>query len=186
MNKVLRILISAALLCFVCAGTAAAQTINIDPSYYTGLWTVDYGLPHQGPTAVDLGPVDPVVHAHVISLGGAEFFFNVGPNGEVSVSPSAAATSGRGWLRFNTTTIKVNPGFYGGRWRVVAGATDDLVGLQRITLVSGLRFYNLELGATGGFSFHVAADGTVTIENSVAANGGANSLKVNHTDRFLK
>lgn len=186
MNKALRILVGAALLCFAYAGAATAQFIKIDPAGYAGVWTVDYGPPHQGPTAVQLGPADAVVHAHVISLGGAELFFNVGPNGYVSVTPSAAATSGFGWLSFNTTTVKVNPGFFNGNWRIVAGATGNLVGVQKITLVAGLSFYDLELGATGGFSFNVAADGTVTVLNSLAASGGKNSLTVNHTDRFLK
>lgn len=186
MNKVTRILISAALLCLAYAGTAAAAHIKIDPAGYAGLWSVDYGPPHQGPTWVELGPVDPVLHAHVISLGGAELFFKVGRFGYVKVSPSEAATSGFGWLSFNTTTITVDPGFFDGQWRIVAGATGNLVGVQKLTLVPGLKFYNLELGATGGFSFHLGADGTVTVPNSLAASGGANVLTVNHTERFLK
>lgn len=186
MYKTPRILLSIALLYFAYAGAAAADLVKIDPSGYAGLWTIDYGPPQQGPATVALGPVDPVVHAHVISIGGAEFFFNLASNGRVTVSPSAAATTGIRYLRFNTTTIKVDPVFFAGSWRVVAGGTGKLAGVQNITLVRGLEFYNMEVGPTGGFSFHVGADGTVSVPNALAASGGANTLTLNNTERFLK
>jgi hypothetical protein len=186
MKKARAGLVGSVLLCLAYAGTAAAQPVKIDPNGYGGQWTVDYGDPQRGPAIVNLGPEDAAVGAHVISVGGAEIYFRVGANGKVSVRPDAAATGGLRSLRFNTTRIKVDPGLFAGYWRVVDRATPRLTGAQVVTLIRGLDFYSLEVGPTGGFFFHVGADGTVSVPNALAASGGLNSLSLNSTERFLK
>jgi hypothetical protein len=65
-------------------------------------------------------------------------------------------------------------------------ASAGMAAAQNVTLVRGLSFYNLEVGATGGFSFDVGADGMVTVRNPLAATGGANTLTLNHTERFSR
>ncbi len=185
MNKIIATLISASLLGSAYAGTALAVEITIDPAAYTGQWSVDYGPVQQGAAVVDLGAADPVTGAHIISISGAEMFFNVTSNGRISVITKAAAKAGKSKLTFTATTVAVDPGFFTGEWRVTQGATSNLMGAQTITLVAGLQFYQMELGATGGFTFHVAADGNVTVKNALAGTGGPGTLKFNNTERFL-
>ena len=186
MKKFARALIISTLICFAYAGTALGVQVRIDPGAYTGVWTVDYGPAQQGVAVVDLTKVDPTTGFHVISIGGAELFFNVAADGTVTVENGKAATGGVGTLTFNTTTIKVNPVFFKGYWRVSAGATPDLFGSHSVTLVPGLRFYNLKVGPTGGFPFDIAGDGTVTVHNSLAASGGFRYLRLNGTKRFRR
>ena len=186
MKKLVNNLIGSCLIFFAYAGTALGVQVTIDPAAYTGKWSMDYGSERLGAAVVDLGPVDPAIDAHVISVGGAELFFNVAANGKVTVANGVAAAGGTGTLRFNTTTVTVDPVFFSGNWRIIAGATPDLTGVQTVTLVPGLSFYGLEVGATGAFTFHVAGDGTVTVQNSLAATGAAGALTLNNTERFLK
>ena len=190
MKTFARALISSMLICFAYAGTALGIQVRIDPADYAGQWTVDYGPVQRGIAVVDLGEPDATTGFHVISISGAELFFNVAGDGTVTVENGKAATGGAGTLTFNTTTIKVNPVRFTGNWRVSAGATPDLSGVNFVTLVPGLRFYSLEVGATGGFSFDIADDGTVTVQNSTAASGGHGGghgkLKFKNTRRFRR
>jgi hypothetical protein len=186
MKKLLGTLISVLLLGITHVGAALGAQVKIDPAGYTGLWAVDYGPARSGAAIVDLGKVDAATGAHVISLGGAELFFNVAADGTVVVRDSAAATGGVGTLTFNTTGIKVDPAYFAGNWRVVEGATPSLSGEHWIRLVRGLSFYSLEVGATGGFFFHIGTDGTVTVPNAEAASGGLRQLTLNNTERFRR
>lgn len=183
MKTLIKALIGSSLLCF--AGTALGVQVTIDPADYAGEWRVNYGAARTGAATVDLGSVDPATGSYVISLGGAELLFNVDSDGIVVVQQSAAATGGDHTLTFNTTTITVDPVYFAGDWRVVANATPDLTGLQPITLLPGLQFYALEVGATGGFTFHVEDDGSVTVPNPLAATGGPGTLTLENTERFL-
>ena len=167
MKKLARALISFILISFAYSGTALAIQVNIDPAAYTGQWTVDYGPVQQGDIVVDL-----TTGSHVVSLGGAELFFKVAVDGTVTAENGISATGGESTLTFNTTTLKVNPVCYRGNWRVTDEATPNLRGVQFVTLVPGLRFYSLEVGANGGFFFDIAGDGTVTVQNGIAATGG--------------
>lgn len=167
-----RALISSILICFAYVGTALGVQVRIDPADYTGQWTVDYGPVQRGVVVVDLDERDATTGFHVVSIGGAELFFNVAVNGTVTVKDRFAAEGGSHTLTFNTTTIMVNPVFFLGNWRVSDGATPDLSGVKFVMLVPGLRYYTLEVGATGGFFFDIAGDGTVTVQNDIAASGG--------------
>ncbi len=173
MKKFARALISFILISCAYAGTALAIQVNIDPAGYAGEWTVDYGPAQRGMVVVDLGDPDATTGFHVVSIGGAELFFNVAADGTVTVRSRFAARGGFRTLTFNTTTLKVDPVCYKGNWRVTHEATPNLRGDQFVTLVPGLRFYSLEVGATGGFFFDIAGDGTVTVQNGLAATGGA-------------
>lgn len=186
MKKLIGTLISASLLGFAYVGTALGVEVIIDPADYTGQWSVDYGPARQGAAVVNLGDVDPVLDAHVISISGAELLFNVTSTGWVKVNNRAAATGGSGKLTFNTTEVEVDPVFFSGNWRVSEGATPDLTGAQTMTLVPGLQFYNLEVGSTGGFVFHLAGDGTVTVQNDLAATGDRRTLTLKNTRRFQR
>lgn len=189
MKTVTRALISM-LICFAYAGTALGVQITIDPADYTGQWTVDYGTVQRGIAVVDLGEPDATTGFHVVSIGGAELFFNVAADGTVTVKDRFAAGGGFQTLTFNTTIIKVNPVSFKGNWRVSDGATPDLSGVNFVTLVPGLGFYSLEVGATGGFFFDIAGDGRVTVRNRIAASGGHGGghgrLKLEDTDRFRR
>ena len=184
MKKLVGILISTIFLGFAHVGTALGVEIIIDPAAYTGQWSVDYGPARQGAAIVNLGEVDSVLDAHVISISGAELLFNVTSNGWVKVNNRATATGRSGKLTFKTTSVNVDPVFFSGNWRVSEGATPDFTGPQTVTLVPGLQFYNLEVGATGGFIFHIADDGAVTVQNGLAATGGLRTLTLNNTERF--
>jgi hypothetical protein len=184
MKKLVGTLISVALLSFAHVGTALGVRVIIDPADYTGQWTVDYGPAQRGAAIVDLAKVDSVLNAHVISISGAEILFNVSSDGSVTVQNRAAATGGRGKLTFNTTVVKVDPVFFTGNWRISAGATPNLIGEQTVTLIPGLDFYNLEVGATGGFVFHIGRDGTVVVPNGLAASGSDRTLTLRNTERF--
>lgn len=173
MKKFARALISFILISFAYAGTALAIQVNIDPAGYAGQWTVDYGPAQRGIVVVDLGDPDATTGFHVVTIGGAELFFNVAADGTVTVKNRFAARGGFRTLTFNTTTLKVNPVCYKGNWRVTDEATPNLHGVQFVTLVPGLRFYSLEVGANGGFFFDIAGDGTVTVQNGIVATGGA-------------
>ncbi len=164
---------------------ALGAGFTIDPGAYTGQWSLDYGPARQGAAVVTLGPVDPVIGAHLISISGAELFFNVDSRGKVTVNNPDTARAGKSKLTFKTANIDVDPGFFSGKWRVTQGATPNLIGPQTITLVSGLQFYSMSVGATGGFTFHVAGDGTVTVKNSLVGAGGTGTLTFSNTERFL-
>ncbi len=168
MKKFARALITFILISLAYAGTALAVQVNIDPADYTGQWTVDYGAAQQVGVVVDLN-----TGSHVVSIGGAELLFDVAVDGTVTVVNGVSATGGVGTLTFNTTTVKVNPVCFHGKWRVTDEATPDLHGVRFVTLVRGLRFYSLEVGATGGFFFDIEGNGTVTVQNGIAATGGA-------------
>lgn len=186
MKQLANILISATLLSLACIGSALAVEIEIDPNGYTGEWTVDYGEPRTGVAVVTLGEPDPTTGAHVISLGGAELLFDVAADGSVAPRNDAAASSRGGTLRLKTTTIQVDPVHFTGDWRIVESGTPDMAGIRHVKLVLGLRFYALEVGATGGFHFDIAGDGTVHVENTLAATGGYKKLTLNNTERFLQ
>lgn len=186
MKTCVKLLISSGLICCVYTGDALGAQVRIDPAGYLGQWTVDYGLVQQGVVIVDLGDADPASGLHVISIGGAELSFGVAVDGEVTVENSVAATGGAGTLTFNTATILVNPVSFSGLWRVTDGATADLSGPQYVTLVPGLSFYSLEVGANGGFSFDLAGSGRVTVRNDTAAIGSYGYLELKNTQRFLR
>jgi len=181
MKRFTRTLISSTLICFAYAGTALGIQVEIDPAAYRGQWTLDYGPAQRGRVLADLAS-----GSHVISISGAELFFDLAEDGTVTVENRAAATGGAGTLTFKTTIIRVDPAFFAGRWHVSRGATPDLTGIQFVTLVRGLQFYNLAVGANGGFSFDIAGDSTVTIGNSLAATGGRRRLRLNNTERFRR
>lgn len=184
MKKLVGTLINAALLCFTYAGSALGIEIMIDPADYTGIWSVDYGHARRGPAVVNLGAPDSTTGAHVISISGAELFFDVGRDGTVTVRNRASATGSAGKLTLKTTAVKIDPVYFRGDWRISAGATQDLRGVQVVSLVPGLKFYNMEVGAIGGFSFHLADDGVVTVRNPLAATGGGRTLTLKSTERF--
>ncbi len=190
MKTVAKALINSTLICFAFVGTALAVQVRIDPADYTGQWTVDYGPVQRGIVVVDLGEPDATTGFHVVSIGGAELFFSVTAEGTVTVKDRFAAKGGVHTLTFNTTTIKVIPESFFGNWRITDGATPDLSGVQFVTLVPGLRFYSFEVGATGGFFFDIAGDGTVTVQNDIAASGGHarrhGVLKLKNTSRFRR
>ena len=54
-----------------------------------------------------------------------------------------------------------------------------------MTLVAGLKYYKMKVGANGGFTFHVGGNGEVTVKNSLAGTGGPGKLVFNNTERFL-
>lgn len=186
MKQLAGILISATLLSLAGIGSALALEIEIDPNGYTGEWTLDYGEPRTGVAVVTLGDPDPVTGAHVISLGGAELLFDVAADGTITPRNTKVAAARGGKLRFKTTTIVVDPVHFTGDWRIVEGGTPDLKGMRRITLVRGLQFYALEVGATGGFHFAIDGEGTVSVQNALAATGGYKTLTLNNTGRFLQ
>ena len=181
MKKLARTLIYSVLICFAYAGSAFAVQVSIDPGAYMGKWVVDDSIPHQGALSVNLA-----AGTHSVRVGGADdIFFDVASNGKVTVQNSAAASGGWHSLTLKTTTVSVDPVFFTGKWRVSAGGTPDLIGAQPMVLVRGVRFYSFEVGATGGFFFHVAGDGTVTVQNPLAASGGIGTLRLNNTERFV-
>ncbi len=181
MKRFTTTLISTALICFACAETEPRVQVKIDPAAYRGQWTLDYGPAQRGRVLADLA-----TGSHVVCISGSELFFDLAEDGTVTVENRAAATGGAGTLTFKTTIIKVNPELFAGRWRVSAGATPDRSGVRFVTLVPGLQFYNLAVGANGGFSFDIAGDGTVTVRNALAATGGRRRLRFNNTERFRR
>ena len=181
MKRFATTLISTALICFACADTEPRIQVTIDPAAYRGQWTLDFGPAQRGRVLADLA-----TGSHVVSISGAELFFGLAKDGTVTVENRAAAIGGAGTLTFKTTILKVDPALFAGRWRVSAGATPDLSGVQSVTLVPGLQFYNLAVGANGGFPFDIAGDGTVIVRNALAATGGAASLRFNNTARFRR
>jgi hypothetical protein len=185
MKKLIGILISIILSGFSYVGSTFAIDITIDPGAYTGKWSVDYGPSQQGVAQVSLGAADPVINSHLISISGAELFFNVDAFGQVSVISRAAAKGRPGKLIFKTTAIEVDPAHFPGKWRVTQGATAGLTGRQSVTLVAGLKFYNMKVGANGGFTFHVGRNGEVTVKNSIAGSGSIGTLTFNNTERFM-
>jgi len=184
MNRLFGVLISCASLGIAYSGSALGIQIIIDPEAYMGNWSVDYGPARRGSAVVDLGNPDATTGAHVISLSGAELFFDIGGDGMVRPRNGASATGGLGKLTLKTTTVKIDPVAFRGPWRLSAGATGKLRGAQFVSLVPGLKFYNLEVGAAGGFVFHLADDGTVTVQNPLAADGGVRTLTLKGTERF--
>lgn len=184
MKQLARIFISATLLLLACVGSALATEITIDPNGYTGQWTLDYGDPRKGIAVVTLGKPDTTTGAHTLSLGGTEILFDVAADGSIVPRNTAAAAARGATLRLNTTTIVIDPGLFTGDWRIVEGGTPDLQGKRRVTLVRGLRFYALEVGATGGFHFAIDGEGTVSVQNALAATGGHKTLTLNNTERF--
>lgn len=186
MKQLARILISATLLALACTGSALAMEVTIDPNGYTGQWTLDYGDPRSGIAVVTLGKPDTTTGAHTLSLGGTEILFDIAADGTIVPRNQVAAAARGATLRLNTTIIVVDPGLFTGDWRIVEGGTPDLQGKRRITLVRGLRFYALEVGATGGFHFAIDGEGTVSVQNALAATGGYRTLTLNDTERFLQ
>lgn len=185
MKNITGILSAIILFGFSYAGSSFAVDITIDPGAYTGKWSVNYGPAQQGVTQVSLGAIDPVINAHLISISGAELFFNVDDFGTVSVISRAAAKGGPGKLTFKTAVIEVDPVHFSGKWRVTQGTTVDFSGPQSVTLVAGLKFYKMKVGSNGGFTFHVGRNGEVIVKNSLAGTGGSGKLVFNNTERFL-
>ncbi len=186
MKKPLGTLIGSMLILVGNAGATLAVQVKIDPAEYAGQWTVDYGPVQRGIVVVDLGEPDSTTGFHVVSIGGAELFFNVAADGTVRVKDRFAARGGLRKLTFKTTTVAVNPKQFQGNWRVTDGATPDLVGRQVVTLVAGLGYYSFKVGANGGFFFHITRDGRVRVQNGVAAKGGRGSLMLKNTKRFSR
>lgn len=184
MKQLANFLISAALLSLACTGSALAMEITIDPNGYTGQWTLDYGDARSGIAVVTLGKPDTVTGAHTLSLGGTEILFDVAADGSIVPRNTAAADARGSTLRLKTAIIVIDPGLFTGDWRIVEGGTPDLQGKRRVTLVRGLRFYALSVGATGGFHFAIDGEGTVSVQNRLAATGGYRTLTLNNTERF--
>ena len=186
MKTLISTLVSAIFLGLVSVGNAIAVDIQINPGAYKGNWSVDYGPAQQGPAVVSLGAIDRVIGSHLISISGAELFFTVNPITErVSVITRGAASGGKRKLTFKTVSIKVDPVFFTGKWRITQGATTAQTGLQTIALVAGLKHYDMKVGANGGFTFHLDKNGIVTVKNSLAGSGGPGFLKFNNTERFI-
>lgn len=177
MSSFVKNLIWSAVIGLAFAEGAAAVQIEINPGAYSGVWSVDYGPDQTGAAYVDLHEVDATTGFHVVSLGGTEFFFSVSPDGEVIVENTAAADGGRGVIRFNTTMVYVDPANHIGPWQVTDAATPKLQGPQLVTLVRGLQFYGLEVGAIGAFFFDIGPRGRVTVHQPLAGTGGRINLR---------
>ena len=187
MKQVVKLLIGPTLLCFVYAGAALGTPVKIDPADYTGQWTVDYGPAQSGAAVVDLGAPDPTTGAHVISLGGAELFFDVADDGTVSVARNpAAATGGVGTLTFNNVTVFFHPASFAGQWEISAGGSAPQRGPGLVTLPAGLSYYGLKVGSNGAFSFDLDARGTVSVHNEQVATGGFRRMRLNNTEQRFR
>lgn len=181
MKNLASALLCSALIGVAYAGSAFGVEVDINPGAYMGKWVLDDGVPRQGEASVDLA-----AGTHAIRVAGTDdILFEVDSSGWVTVHNSAAAGGWKHKLWLRTTTVSVNPVFFTGNWRVSAGGTVDHIGAQSVVLVRGVRFYSFEVGGTGGFFFHVASDGTVSVENPLAASGGAGTLTLNNTERFV-
>ena len=86
----------------------------------------------------------------------------------MSVTPSRAAV-----------LVTVTPGSYTGDWGIV-GLTGFVKGPITVSLAVG--DYQLQVSGTAGglFDFSVAAGGTVTVGNAVAARGGRRNANVQY------
>ena len=185
-NILVRTLIGLTLFFLVSVGAAQAVQVTIDPSDYTGEWTVDYGPAQRGITLVNLGKPDATTGFHVISIGGAELFFSVANDGTVAVNNPFAAKGASHLLTFNTTEIAVSPVNFKGNWRISDEATPNLIGPQKVTLVRGLSYYSFKVGANGGFFFHISGNGQVSVPKGIAATGGNGLLVLKNTERFTQ
>jgi hypothetical protein len=112
----------------------------------------------------------------------AGFTFTVDANGWVTIDPARdgiSATGGQGVVDFLTLPVVVDPGDYQGQWRVQPYARQGSDGPQTIHLVPGISHYNANIGwfnQADQFRVTLAADGTVTTTNPVAATGGSQVL----------
>lgn len=73
--------------------------------------------------------------------------------------------------------VAVDPAAYTGQWVVDDGEARQ--GAVSLDLAAGSHF--IRISTAEDIFFHVAADGAVTVENEIAADGGAGSLTLNTT-----
>ena len=153
-------------------------TIAIDPTTYTGIYSVDAASPQAaaGPRNVILVPgVD--YFLRIPTFGG--FFFTVDAQGQVSSQNPAAAQGVGNTLVFHTTTIAIDPTTYTGIYSVDAASPQAAAGPRNVILVPGVNYF-LRIPTFGGFFFTVDAQGQVSSQNPAAAQGVGNTL-VFHT-----
>lgn len=70
--------------------------------------------------------------------------------------------------------ITVNPGAYSGTWQVLGGVIGSGTGTRSFMASAG--DYTMHVGSVAEFVFHVLSNGTVTVDNTVAATGGTAAL----------
>ncbi|MCC7261111.1 MAG: VCBS repeat-containing protein [Candidatus Latescibacteria bacterium] len=160
--------------------TSYAFPIQVDPGAYAGFYKVDDRPLVSGASAVYL-----VAGEHVVNNGSeSTFVISVDGSGNVtSLNPAAAQGIGS-TLRFNTTTITVDPGSYSGNFTFMSYGQRVLVtGLQSYVVIPGLR-YGIDNGTLVGasiFAIDVDASGNVTSRNPGAAHGSGSTLYFNNS-----
>ena len=152
----------------------AAVSVIVDPGTYTGQWAIT-GINDfvAGTRVVSLEPGR--YQARVGTFG--NFFFNLAPDGTVTVENGVSAVGGVGTLTFNTTMLSVTPAAFGGQW-AFSRVTEFVPGPGTVIVVPGVTYMVLA-GTFGGFFIDVAGDGTVTVQNGVSAVGGLGVLTFN-------
>jgi len=157
--------------------------VTIDPGLYSGTYRVLGGTTaaSSGVTTYDLDAGDYSLQL----LGGVLFGFNVGTDGSVTSYNDAAAEGVddsqtpdgiRETLRFNTTTIAVDPGLYTGQYLLAAVFPSRVTGPQTVVVIPGLSGYLVSLQHGGaGLRFDVDNSGNVQSQVAAAATGVDNS-----------
>ncbi len=166
------------------SATASGSTLTLrttpvafDPGDYAGSWSLD-GISTQllqGPRTLALVPA----LSYRLNVGGwGGFPFSVAADGTVSTEATASATASGQALTFHTVGVSINTRDYAGFWSIDAVTPQLQQHTHTVRLVPGVQ-YRLFIGGRDGFSFAVAADGSVSTGATASAVGHGGTLVLN-------
>src|SRR6185503_17000058 len=119
-----------------------AEAVTIDAGAYPGRYYVNgVGGPFFGTQTLSLAAGSYSLDTGA-EIGPSAFTFDVDAGGNVgNVSPAAAASASGDTVTFNTTTVSIHTGGYGGRYFLsIFGTAVEYRGDNDVTLLPGLTY----------------------------------------------
>ena len=151
--------------------------VTIDPADFDGTTRVNRVIGYFS-APVTLNLVRGISYS-AIPGGSSNFRFFVGADDLVAAENGISAIGGPNSLTFNTVPVTIDPADFSGQTvinRIDTGGYFSAPVTPK--LVPGVS-YSVRVAGTSNFRFYVAADGTTTITNSSAAQGGAGIVTFN-------
>ena len=169
-----------------------AFTINIDPGAYTGRYNPVGQGSATGSTSIELeAGSNYLVKVDANGGPGNGFRFNVDASGNVSALlpelEGISFQSDGNTIRFNNTTVHIDPVDYTGRYHLPGVSPVAGSGPRSVVVVPGVVQYRVKVDASGGpgngFKFDVDASGNVSATEleGISVQSDGNTIRFNNT-----
>ena len=122
--------------------TVNTAPLTVDPAAYTGSWYIGNGISPTFSGTQTVTVVPAVAYRIKIGAPGSigAFDLQFAANETVTVSNGVSGFGGQNSVTFETTTINIDPGGFGGSWRFANSIAGPLSGPSVLKLVPSVRY----------------------------------------------